>query len=269
MTKAQKSLYHESRKKTKIKGENMKPILEICCGSAEDGLIAFAGGADRIELNCALELGGLTPSLGSLLEIKSRVPQGKIMAMVRPRPGNFLYSEREYAAMKRDGELLLLSGADGLVFGFLREDGSVDMERTAYMAGLAQRAGKEAVFHRAIDMAPDWKKGLDALMEAGITRVLTSGQRPTAIEGAETLRQMQIYAAGRLEILPGCGVREHNLEALLQYTGCYQVHMSAHRQKEAGASPTEVSFGGYKQADRDLVQAAAKACRRYIQRRDG
>lgn len=238
----------------------MKPILEICCGSAEDGVLAFAGGADRIELNCALELGGLTPTLGSLLEIKSRVPQGKIMAMVRPRPGNFCYSQGEFQTMKRDGELLLLSGADGLVFGFLKEDGSIDRERTAYMANLARKAGKEAVFHRAIDLVPDWKAGLGALVETGITRVLTSGQKPTALEGAETIRQMQAYAAGRLEILPGSGVRAHNMEKLLQYTGCQQVHMSAHREADEGHSFTEVSFGGYRQVDRALVEAAAHLC---------
>lgn len=163
--------------------------------------------------------------------------------------------------MKRDGELLLLSGADGLVFGFLKEDGSIDRERTAYMANLARRAGKEAVFHRAMDLVPDWKAGLDVLMETGITRVLTSGQKPTALEGAETIRQMQAYAAGRLEILPGSGVRARNMEKLLQYTGCHQMHMSAHREVDGGQSRTEVSFGGYRQVDRALVQAAARLCR--------
>lgn len=233
----------------------MRPIVEICCGSAQDALLAFEGGADRVELNCALEAGGLTPTLGSLLEIKSHFSKGKVMAMVRPREGDFLYSEAEYKNACRDGEMLLLSGADGLVFGFIDRDGRIDRQRTAHFVRLAHNAGREAVFHRAIDTVEDWKAGLDTLMELGVDRVLTSGQRSTAIEGADTLREMVAYAGGRLEILPGSGVRLHNMEALLGKTGCKHVHMSAHTQRQGMASKTEVSFGTYRQVDKALVAA--------------
>lgn len=236
----------------------MRPIVEICCGSAEDALLAFAGGADRVELNCALELGGLTPTLGSLLEIKNRCPTGKVMAMVRPRPGDFCYSEGEYKAACRDGELLLLSGADGLVFGFINAQGQVDRQRTEHFVKLAHNAGRQAVFHRAIDTVENWREALDTLMELGVDRVLTSGQRMTAVEGADTLRQMVEYTRGRLEILPGSGVRVHNMEALLHVTGCQQVHMSAHEEIEGLKSSTSVTFGTYRQVDTELVKAIAE-----------
>lgn len=232
----------------------MKAVVEICCGSVEDALLAFGAGADRVELNCALEQGGLTPTLGSLLEVKSHCHRGKIMAMVRPRPGDFCYSDSEYTAACRDGELLVLSGADGLVFGFVNEKGQVDRQRTERFVQLAHKAGREAVFHRAIDTVENWRQALDTLMELGVDRVLTSGQKPTALEGAETIFKMREYAKGRLEILPGSGIRLHNMKEVLEKTGCTQVHMSAHEEIEGQKSNTPVTFGTYKQVDKKLVQ---------------
>lgn len=236
----------------------MKPLVEICCGSVEDALLAFEAGADRVELNCALEQGGLTPTLGTLLEVKSHCHKGKIMAMVRPRGGDFCYSEREYTAACRDGELLVLSGADGLVFGFVNEKGQVDRQRTERFVQLAHKAGREAVFHRAIDTVENWREALDTLMGLEVDRVLTSGQRATALEGAETIFQMREYVHGRLEILPGSGIRLHNMEEILQKTGCTQVHMSAHGEIEGQKSSTPVTFGTYKQVDKKLVQAVVE-----------
>lgn len=233
----------------------MRTVVEICCGSAEDALLAFAAGADRVELNCALEQGGLTPTPGTLPEIKSRYPKGKVLTMVRPRGGDFCYSEREYAVACRDGELLLLSGADGLVFGFVNEKGQVDRQRTERFVRLAHDAGKEAVFHRAIDTVGNWREALDTLMELGVDRVLTSGQKVTALEGAETIRQIVAYVHGRLEILPGSGVRVNNMEEVLAKTGCTQVHMSARKTVQGLSSQTEVDFGTYRQVDQELVKA--------------
>ena len=201
-------------------------ILEICCGSADDVIRAAQGGADRVELNSDLFHGGLTPTIGALRVAKAEtnIP---IMCMVRPREGGFCYTEAEFRTAVEDAKLLLEHGADGLVFGFLRKDGTVDRERTAILAKLAQDAGRETVFHRAIDVVPDWREAFDILMELGITRVLTSGQESDVPWGAPTIREMREYAKGRMEILPGGGIRLRNVARVIEETGCDQVHMSA------------------------------------------
>ena len=204
-------------------------LLEVCCGSADDVIQAHRAGADRAELNCDLFHGGLTPTLGSLLVAKRETGM-KIMAMVRPREGGFCYTPAEFAAAVEDAKLLLSHGADGLVFGFLHENGALDVERTRILARLCREAGKESVFHRAIDVVPDWRAALDALIGLGVTRVLTSGQEPDVPQGADTIREMIQYAAGRIEILPGGGIKARNVERVVAQTGCGQVHLSGHRQ---------------------------------------
>jgi copper homeostasis protein len=127
--------------------------VEICCGSADDVFEAAGAGADRVELNSCLFLGGLTPSIGELLTAKGAGI--KIMAMVRPREGGFCYTEREFETMLADAAELLKAGADGIVFGFLHLDGTVDKERCKAMMDVI--GDKESVFHRAIDVVPDWR----------------------------------------------------------------------------------------------------------------
>ena len=125
--------------------------------------------------------------------------------------------------------MLLQNGADGLVFGFLNADGSIDRERTRILAETALEAGKEAVFHRAIDVVPDWREAIDLLAELHITRILTSGQEPDVAYGTETVREMIAYAAGRVQILPGAGVTARNMARILAETGADQLHVAAHR----------------------------------------
>ena len=125
-------------------------MLEICCGSYYDAMQAASGGAGRIELNCALHLGGLTPSLASLELVKEHC-NVKVIAMVRPRGGGFCYSEEDFNVMLRECEHLVRHGADGIAFGCLREDASIDRERNARMISIIHSHGKEAVFHRAFD----------------------------------------------------------------------------------------------------------------------
>ena len=171
----------------------MKKILvEVCCGSADDVIEAYKAGADRVELNSNLFHGGLTPTIGSLLVAKRETGM-KIMTMVRPREGGFCYTDTEFTVAVEDAGQLLKNGSDGLVFGFLREDGTVDARRTAILAEIALSAGKEAVFHRAIDVVPDWKEALDVLIDLHITRVLTSGQEPDVFYGTDTVREMIEY----------------------------------------------------------------------------
>ena len=206
-----------------------KPVLiEVCCGSAGDVIEAWKAGADRVELNSDLFHGGLTPTLGSLLVAKRETGM-PVMTMVRPREGGFCYTEAEFEVCREDACLLLAHGADGLVFGFLHEDGRIDRERTRILAEAALEAGKEAVFHRAIDVVPNWREALDLLAELHVTRVLTSGQEPDVAYGTETVREMIAYAAGRIQILPGAGVTPRNMARILAETGADQLHVAVHR----------------------------------------
>lgn len=203
-------------------------LLEVCCGSADDVIQAHKAGADRVELNSNLFHGGLTPTVGELLVAKRETGM-KIMTMVRPREGGFCYTDAEFATATEDAKQLLANGADGLVFGFLHPDGTLDFARTRILAELAQAAGKETVFHRAIDVVPDWRATLDALVDLGITRVLTSGQEPDVSLGTQTVREMIEYAAGRIQILPGAGITARNMDRVIAETGCSQIHLAAHK----------------------------------------
>ena len=158
--------------------------VEVCCGSVDDCLLAEKLGADRIELNHALELGGLTPSLGTFLEAKRQVSL-PICVMIRPRGAGFDYTEIQFQAMLKDAELFIEHGADGLVFGFLNEDGSINEERTCQMVKAAR--GKEAIFHKAYDSTKNMEDSLKTLIRCGITRVLTSGGAvyPNIVEGCK------------------------------------------------------------------------------------
>ena len=203
-------------------------ILEVCCGSADDVIQAHKAGAHRVELNSNLFHGGLTPTIGELVVAKRETGM-KIMTMVRPREGGFCYTDAEFATAIEDAKQLLANGTDGLVFGFLHQDGTLDKERTRILAELDQEAGKETVFHRAIDVVPDWKEVLDVLIELGITRVLTSGQEPDVSLGTDTVREMIQYAAGRIQILPGAGITARNMDRIISETGCDQIHLAAHK----------------------------------------
>ena len=219
--------------------------LEVCCGSADDVIQAHKAGADRAELNSDLFHGGLTPTIGELLVAKRETGM-RIMAMVRPREGGFCYTEAEFATAVEDAKLLLAHGADGLVFGFLHPDGTLDRERTGVLAGLAQAAGKESVFHRAIDVVPDWRQALDQLIDLGITRVLTSGQEADVSLGTGTVREMIRYAAGRIQILPGAGITARNMDRIIAETGCDQSHLAAHkaRQDTSVSNNRAIYYGG-------------------------
>ena len=201
-------------------------LLEICCGSADDVIEAERGGANRVELNSNLFQGGLTPTVGALRVVKQRV-HIPVMTMVRPRAGGFCYTEAEYAVAQADARVLLENGADGLVFGFLHEDGTVDADRTREMVAIA--GGRPTVFHRALDVVPDWKRALDQLISLGVTRVLTSGQQSDVFFALDTIREMIEYVDGAIEILPGAGITLQNVDKVVAATGCKQVHLARHR----------------------------------------
>jgi copper homeostasis protein len=244
----------------------MSILLEICCGSIDDAIQSEQGGADRVELCSALFLGGLTPSLGTLQEAKKRL-KIPVMMMIRPRAGGFCYSEAEMATMERDAESAVANGADGIVFGFLLPDGRIDLARTRRLHALAGK--RQSVFHRAFDVTPDPFEALDQLIDLGITRVLTSGQKNSVPEGAATIKRLIDHAAGRIEILPGGGIAPHNLQDVVERTGASQIHLTAWKtgtDTSTHANPA-VTFGGalypsedrYALTDSALVQQISKA----------
>jgi copper homeostasis protein len=217
--------------------------LEICTASAEDCAAAQRGGANRVELNCALMLGGLTPSLGTLREART-ITQIPLIVMIRPRPGGFCYSAIEFKVMLRDAESALAEGADGVAFGILTSSGDVDVERVCQMKKLV--AARELVFHRAFDVVRDPMVSLEQLIDRGVTRIMTSGQEASAYNGASNIAKYIDRAAGRIEILPAGGINRFTVADVLRRTGCDQVHasLSTTAKDESVMGRPQVSFGG-------------------------
>lgn len=220
-----------------------KILLEICCGSADDVIEAWKAGADRVELNSNLFQGGLTPTAGCLDVVKESVDI-PVMTMLRPRGGGFCYTDVEFRTMLADAKVLLAHGADGLVFGCLNEDGTVDIDRTRRMVEAAE--GKTTVFHRALDVVPDWKRALESLIELGVTRVLTSGQEPNVFFATETIAEMIEFAGGAIEILPGAGITLRNVQRFVELTGAKQVHLARHKSMPdlSVSNNRDIFFGG-------------------------
>lgn len=205
-------------------------LLEICVDSVESALAAQAGGADRIELCSSLFEGGLTPSAG-LLEIARERLTIQIAAMIRPRAGDFCYSDDEFDVMQADLVMAKELGADVAVLGLLNPDGSIDVKRTARLIELARPL--PVTFHRAFDMASDPYRSLDTLLELGVDRVLTSGQERSAVEGMDLIKELVNIAGSRLVVMPGGGVTERNLQKILKYTGAKEIHGSASGSRES------------------------------------
>jgi copper homeostasis protein len=198
-------------------------LMEICIASVEDALAASSGGADRLELNTALALGGLTPSLGVLQEVRRSVGL-PVVVMIRPRAGGFSYSDAEFRTMQRDLDLALEHGAAGIAFGVLTDSGHVDVPRCRE---LIRQAGKgEAVFHRAFDVTLQPFATLEQLIDLGVRRVMTSGQEPTALQGSQLIADLIDRAGRRIEILAAGGINLSTIAEVLHKTHCTQVHAS-------------------------------------------
>jgi copper homeostasis protein len=229
-------------------------ILEVCIASVADACEAVAGGADRLELNVALELGGLTPSGALLAEVK-RVVDVPVIVMIRPRGAGFVYRESEVGVMWRDAEELLARGADGIAWGALTPERHIDVSVCQAMVALS--GNHTTVFHRAFDLVADPLAAARQLVDLGVRRILTSGQAPTAPEGSSLIARLRQQFAGSMEILPAGGVRPDNVRALLQRTGCDQVHGSFRRCLEDPARPVAESTYGV--TDRQMVAAVRAA----------
>lgn len=209
-------------------------LLEIAVASVADARTAVAAGADRLEVCAALELEGLTPSIGLVRAIRAAVPV-PIFAMVRPRPGGFCYSVDERTVMRDDIQALLAAGADGVVFGALTEAGRIDA--IACRELIACCARRPAVFHRAFDLVQEPLDAMEDVIRLGFARILSSGGAISAAAGASRLAELADAARERIELMPGGGVRAENVVETLRTTGCRQVHAGCRTTVSTAAGP--------------------------------
>lgn len=234
----------------------MERIIEICCGSYYDAVQAYMGGAQRVELNSALHLGGLTPSVGSLVLAK-RDTNMKIITMVRPRGAGFHYHDEDFATMLADVSSLLENGADGIAFGCLDEHGDIDIEKNKQIIKLIKNAHAEAVFHRAFDCTSDPYKAMETLIDLGVDRVLTSGLEAKAMDGISLIKELQKRYGNKIELLAGSGMNASNALRMMEETGLSQVHSSCKDwQQDPTTSKNHVSYAyaqGEHENDYDVV----------------
>ena len=202
-------------------------ILEIAANSVASALAAQQGGAGRVELCTALELGGLTPSYAQIAMAREKLTI-PLYVLIRPRAGDFLYNDLEFETMLRDIEACAKAGCDGVVLGVLDADGRVDRPRCRSLISAAGNMG--VTFHRAFDLARDPLTALEDVIALGCERVLTSGAQASAIEGAELILQLVELAAGRIVVMPGAGVVAGNLDKLRELTCAREFHASAKQQ---------------------------------------
>lgn len=222
----------------------MKYLLEICVDSIESAINAQVAGADRIELCDNLLEGGTTPSYGTILSVKNNLDIA-INVIIRPRGGDFLYSDDEFEIMRRDIEICGEAGVNGIVLGLLTTAGQIDTERTARLIEFS--SPMQVTFHRAFDMCRDPFRGLEDIIASGATRILTSGQKNKVNDGLGLVNELVKKAADRIIIMPGSGIDENNIKLIAQSTGAKEFHLTGRKIIE---SPMEfrmsgVSMGGH------------------------
>lgn len=217
--------------------------FEICVDSASAVLAAREAGADRVELCASLFEGGITPSRGMIRQARQVSGIG-LHVIIRPRGGDFLFDESEVASQIDDIETAKIEGADGVVIGILKADGTVDAIRTAELVAAARPMS--VTFHRAFDMTADPIAALDSLIGLGIDRVLTSGQASSALEGLPLLAGLVRHAAGRIVVMPGGGITARNVARIRDGSGCAEIHFAALGQTESAMRwrPADVTMGG-------------------------
>jgi len=237
-------------------------LLEIAANSPASALAAQDGGADRIELCAALELGGLTPSHGQMARTRDRV-RVPIHVLIRPRAGDFVYADIEIEVMLHDIETALALGCDGVVIGALDRDGNVDVARCRTLIDAARTL--DVTFHRAFDVSRDPSRSLEDLVALGCRRVLTSGARANAQAGAASIRRLVEQAGARIAVMPGGGIDSGNVAALRRLTGAREFHASAKRRRPSLQPPGPADLadlaGGELRTDRADVAALVAALR--------
>jgi copper homeostasis protein len=208
----------------------MKYIIEIATSDFLTTKSAVEGGADRIELCANLAEGGTTPSYGHIKKCREAFDV-LIYPIIRPRGGDFLFTDEEFEIMLHDVKLCKQLGCDGVVVGLLNSDGSIDIKRTSQLVEAAYPLG--VTFHRAFDRCKDPIEAMEQLIQIGCERILTSGQKPAAPDGIELIAQLNKAADERIIIMPGSGVRKENIKMLAQQTGCVEFHSSLRGKKQS------------------------------------
>jgi copper homeostasis protein len=221
----------------------MKFKLEICADTVESAITAQEAGADRVELCDNLTEGGTTPGPGTIASARNNLTIA-VNVIIRPRGGDFLYTDLEYDIMRRDIEYCGELGIDGIVLGILRSNGEIDTERTARLIELAQPMS--ATFHRAFDMCTDPIKGLEDVINTGADRLLTSGQKEKAADGIGLITELAKRAGNRIIIMPGSGINITNIAAIAKATNATEFHTTARKivESEMTFRQSAVSMGG-------------------------
>ena len=218
--------------------------FEVCANSVESCVEAQRGGADRVELCAGIPEGGTTPSYGDIVMARKLLITTKLHVIIRPRGGDFLYSDLEREIMLEDVRMDRRLGVDGVVFGVLTSDGDIDMDFMRQL--MAESEGMSVTFHRAFDVCRNPFVALEQIIELGCDRILTSGQMPKAEDGVDLLKQLVEKAGDRIIIMPGCGVNAGNIAKIAQITGAKEFHFSARSKHESGMQfrKSRVSMGG-------------------------
>lgn len=225
--------------------------VEVCCSSLSEVREAVAGGARRVELCAAITCGGVTPSHATIKSITEAALDIDINVLIRPREGGFHYSEEEVDVMCRDIEFCRRMGVHGVVIGALTQDGEIDIEACRRMV---EAAGDLSItFHRAFDVCVEPLQALEQIIALGCDRLLTSGQKPSAEQGAECIAELVSHAAGRIIIMPGAGITPQNIALIEQKTAATEFHSTAAvDDADYAYRGADVSFAAY--PDREGVR---------------
>jgi len=208
----------------------MRFSLEVCVDNVESAIDAQNAGADRVELCNNLMEGGTTPGFGTICSARNNLTIG-LHVIIRPRGGDFLYTDLEYDILRREIDKCGECGVDGIVLGILESSGEIDVERTGKLIESARPMS--VTFHRAFDMCPDPEKGLEDVISAGADRLLTSGQKNKADEGTELIRKLISQAKDRIIIMPGSGINESNIATVAKTTGAKEFHLTGRKVIES------------------------------------
>ncbi len=231
-------------------------MLEVCCASLKDAIICNNNGIKRIELNSVLELGGLTPFIEVLESIKQNTKLS-IVTMIRCRPGNFVYDDYEIELMKTQAKNII-DLCDGIAFGGLNKDFSIDENNTKFFVDLCHSKGKEFVFHRAFDIAGNINNA-EVLIKLGVKRLLTSGLKANVDMGMDNLKTLQSCYGKDIEILAGAGIRPDNIVSISNKTGIWQFHGSFSQSIKDYSQNNGVDYGPYIQINEKLLKSAIQS----------
>ncbi len=223
-----------------------KYIIEICAAHIQSAIAAQEGGAKRVELCDNLYEGGTTPSYATIKLAMEKLDIG-LNVMIRPRGSDFCYSDLEFEIMKEDIKVRKELGVDGVVFGILLPDGNVDIERTKILVELAKPMS--ITFHRAFDVTSDPFKALEDIIDLGIDRILTAGQKSTVSEGKYLIKQIIEEAGDRIIIMPGSGINENNIKEIRDFTGAKEFHLTGRKTVDSKMKYRKegIYFGGLPQ----------------------